>query len=586
MKKMGGIVRGYRGIHLVAVIVTGFMLWFVNGSLGGARVLALDSMSLERPTAQGVVIGTEDKAANTLSWKRIPYAKAPVGELRWREPQDPEKRVEPFEASDFCEICPQYIDHDADRATPQVVLGSEDCLYLNIWRPKSGEDKLPVYFWIHGGGNSIQWPLLSRLDGSILANRSNMVVVSVNYRLGPMGWFSHPALRTGKKGDERADSGNFGTLDLIKALSWVQGNIKAFGGDPANVTIAGESAGGQNVITLLASPLAQGLFHRAISESGVIREKAPSQGEEHVDAVIKRLLVRDKSAPDEKGAAARLKGMSREEIARYLRSKSAKEFLETYPEGPSRGMINFPNWFTDGTVLPVDFYAAMKGGNYNKVPVILGTNREEMKLFLLSDPRFAPWVADGSIFMDQARGELYELVARYQTEGWKIMAVDGLARILRSHADQPGVYTYEFLWGAGGMEKSVMPRPYGLLMGSCHAMELDFVFGTEAASLGGYAFDRKNRPGRVALSRAMMAYWAQFARTGNPGRGGLGLSEWKAWSNEQDAPKTILFDADYTDVKIEMSNRELTRDASKKALAAETRARELEPLVEASFLNR
>ena len=586
MKKRKGTVMGYRGIYLVAAIVAGFILWAVNGTLGTATAIALDSMSLERHTAQGVVIGTEDKATNTLSWKGISYAKAPVGELRWREPRDPEKRSEPLEVSGFCEICPQYTDHDANRVTPQVILGSEDCLYLNIWRPKSREDKLPVYFWIHGGGNSIQWPLLSWLDGSILANRSNMVVVSVNYRLGPMGWFSHPALRTGKEGDEKTDSGNFGTLDLIKALSWVKANIKAFGGDPANVTIAGESAGGQNVITLLASPLARGLFQRAISESGVILEKTPSQGGEHVNAVIKRLLVKDGSAPDENAAAATLKGMSRAEIARYLRSKSAKEFLETYPEGPSRGMIRFPSWFADGTVLPVDFYAAMKAGTYNKVPTILGTNKEEMKLFLLSDPRFAPWLKDGSLFRDPAKGELYELVARYQTEDWKIMAADGLARILRSHADQPGVYTYEFLWGAGGMKKSVMPRPYGLLMGACHAMELDFVFGTEAASLGGYAFDRKNRPGRVALSNAMMAYWAQFARTGNPNREGSGLSEWKAWSNEQNAPKSILFDADFDTVKIEMSDRELTREASKKALGAEARAQELEPLVEASLLNR
>ena len=583
MEKRTGMVKR---VHLVVVIAAGFILWAAYGPLGGAAASALDSMSLERPTAQGVVIGTEDRATNTLSWKGIPYAKPPVGELRWREPQDPDKRSEPLHASDFCEICPQYIDHDRNRETPQIVLGTEDCLYLNIWRPRSGEDNLPVFFWIHGGGNSVQWPLLSWLDGSILSSRSKMVVVSVNYRLGPMGWFSHPALRTGKKGDERTDSGNFGTLDLIKALSWVRDNIKAFGGDPGNVTIAGESAGGQNVMTLLSSPLARGLFHRAISESGVIREKTPSQGEEHVSAVITRLLLRDGSAPDDKGAAARLKGMSREQTARYLRSKSAKDLLKTYPEGPSRGMIHFPNWFADGTVLPVDFYAAVKAGTYNKVPVILGTNREEMKLFLLFDPRFAPWVADGSLFTDPSKEELYDLVARYQTKGWKIMAVDGLARILRSHADQPGVYTYEFLWGAGGMKKSVIPPPYGLLMGSCHAMELDFVFGTEAASLGRYAFDEQNREGRVALSKAMTAYWARFARTGDPARGDSNLPEWKAWSNKQGAPKGILLDAGYTDLRIEMSDRELTRESSKKALAGEARAAELKPLVEASLLNR
>ncbi|MDO9514875.1 MAG: carboxylesterase family protein, partial [Syntrophales bacterium] len=128
MKERRGAVRGYRGAHLVAVVVAGFMLWAVNGSLGTARAIAVDSMSLERQIAQGVVIGTADRATNTLSWKGIPYAKAPVGELRWKEPQDPEKRSEPYEASAFCEICPQYINHDENRATPQIVLGSEDCL--------------------------------------------------------------------------------------------------------------------------------------------------------------------------------------------------------------------------------------------------------------------------------------------------------------------------------------------------------------------------------------------------------------------------------------------------------------------------
>ena len=117
-------------------------------------------------------------------------------------------------------------------------------------------------------------------------------------------------------------------------------------------------------------------------------------------------------------------------------------------------------------------------------------------------------------------------------------------------------------------------------------MELDFVFGTEAASLGGFAFNRKNRPGRVALSRAMMAYWARFARTGDPDRGGSKLPEWKAWSNEQGAPKGILFDAGYTDLRIEMSNRELTKELLKKSLAAEARTAELKPLVEKSLLSR
>ena len=578
----------YYGLKLVFILIATFMLLAPSGYFNAAKVLAqgqakaVDSMRPDRETAEGVVIGALNRATNTLSWKGIPYARPPVGDLRWKAPQEPEKRSTPLKAVTFCEICPQYIDHDNNPATPQVIQGNEDCLYLNIWRPRSKAADLPVYFWIHGGGNSIQWPLLSDTDASVLANKSNMVVVTVNYRLGPMGFFSHPALRSGKKGDEKSDSGNFGLLDLIQALSWVKANIRAFGGDPGNVTIAGESAGGQNVISLIASPLAKNLFHRAISESGVIRPATPAQGAEHANDVIAKLLVRDGSAPDEKTAAAKLKGMSRKDIEKYLRSKSAQAFLEMYPEGKLIGMIRFPNSFGDGAVLPVDFYGALKAGNYNKVPTILGTNKEEAKLFLMLDPKFMPWQNDGSLFKDPAKTELYDLAAQYQSDGWKVMAVDQLARILRSNADQPMIYAYQFLWGAGGMKKSVMPFPMNLLLGACHAMEIDFVFGTEAVSLGGYAFDEKNRPGRVALSNAMMDYWAQFARTGNPNREGSGLPEWKPWSNTEGFPKTILLDADFNNLKIEMSMKELTDEAIEKALKAEPRQTEIQPFWDTS----
>jgi len=350
------------------LILISFALIFAFGVMTSvAQEKAVYSMRPDQETTEGVVIGAEHRATNTLSWKGIPYAKPPVGDLRWKAPQEPEKRSTPLKTVNFCEICPQYTDHDNNPATPQVIQGSEDCLYLNIWRPKTKAANLPVYFWIHGGGNSTQWPLLSYTDAAALANKSNMVVVTVNYRLGPMGFFSHPALRSGRSGDEKTDSGNFGLLDLIQALSWVKANIKVFGGDPENVTIAGESAGGQNVISLIASPLARNLFHRAVSENGSIRPATAAQGEEHVNEVITKLLVKDGSAPDEKAAGAKLKSMSMKEIGTYLRSKSAQDFLELYPEGKLMGMIKFPNSFGDGTVLPVDFYRVLKGGNYNRV---------------------------------------------------------------------------------------------------------------------------------------------------------------------------------------------------------------------------
>jgi para-nitrobenzyl esterase len=574
-------------LTLVFISLVAFMLlvpgnYLTVTAFAQGQVKAVDSMQSVRETTEGAVIGAINKATNTLSWKGIPYAKPPIGALRWKTPREPEKHSTPLRALNFCEICPQYIDHDNNLSTPQVIRGREDCLYLNIWRPRTRVSDLPVYFWIHGGGNSIQWPLLTDTDASILANKSNMVVVTVNYRLGPMGFFSHPALRTGKKGDEKSDSGNFALLDLMQALSWIKANIKAFGGDPENITIAGESAGGQNVISLMASPLAKNLFHRAISESCVIKPATPDQGAAHANMVIAKLLVKDRRAADETIAAAKVKGMSLKEIKKYLRSKSAREFLDCYPEGKVRGMIVFPSSFTDGTVLPADLYGALKAGSYNKTPIILGTNKEEAKLFFIFDPRFIPWRNDGSLFRDKARAGLYDLAARYQSDGWKVMAVDQLARIMSSHADQPPVYAYQFLWGAGGLKKSVIPFPYNLLMGACHAMEIDFVFGTEAVSLGGYAFDEKNRPGRVALSQAMMDYWAQFARTGNPNRQKSGLPQWKPWSNGKWSPKTILLDADYKDLKIKMSRKELTLADVEKSLKAESRQEEIQPFWDTS----
>ena len=211
---------------------------------------------------RGIVTG-----ADTRAWLGIPYAEPPVGELRWTSPQD----LQPWDgiliADEFCSGCTQYGGYFTymDPNTYGELVGSEDCLCLNIWRPATEEDDLPVFFWIHGGGNSIGEAGLGVYDGANMAHNSNVIVVTVNYRLGPFGWFNHSALRTG---DALDDSGNFGTLDVIKALEWVSKNISHFGGNPDNVTIAGQSAGGYNVLSLMLSPLAEGLFHRAVVQSG------------------------------------------------------------------------------------------------------------------------------------------------------------------------------------------------------------------------------------------------------------------------------------------------------------------------------
>jgi para-nitrobenzyl esterase len=589
MRKTKGFPVRYFRLRLFVLIACAFPLLMTGCFSKPAAVpdprqaKSVGSILTVRQTSEGVVIGSINEATNTLSWKAIPYAQPPVGELRWRAPRNPAKRTAPLHVDKYCEICPQYIDHDRNPATPQVVMGNEDCLYLNIWAPKTSAANLPVFVWIHGGGNSIQSPLPSSTDGAILAGKANMVVVTLNYRLGPMGFFNYPALRSG---DEAGDSGNFAILDLIQALTWIKTNIKAFGGNAGNVTIAGESAGGQNVFCLLSSPLAKGLFHRAISESGVIRQSTPAQGAAHMNGIIVKLLVKDGKAADEKEAAVQLTTMSAKEIEGYLRSKKAQDFLEMYPEGKILGMIRFPTSFSDGKVLPKDFYGALESGNYNKVPAIIGTNKEEAKLFLRGFPPFASWRQDQSLFKDPDKMELYDLVAKYKSDGWKVMAVDNVARILRDNIDQPMVFAYQFLWGAGGAKGNVLDPPYNIMLGACHAMEIDFVFGTQKASLGALVFNEKNRSGRVALSNAMMDYWSQFARTGNPNRDQSGLPKWSPWSNIEGYPKTILLDADLEKYKIMMSRSELTQEALEAALKAEPRQKEIQPFWDASPYRR
>jgi para-nitrobenzyl esterase len=239
------------------------------------EAVKIASPSSVRALSTGEIIGLQGKhGAHT--WLGIPYAQPPVGDLRWKAPL----KALPWEGRQemlgYGEQCPQLrvvagIDDD------RTYVGDEDCLRLNVWAPTYHKDEvptadkaLPVMFWIHGGGNTVGSggsDLVQIYDGAMMATEQKVIVVSVNYRLGPMGWFFHEALR--ETSDTAADaSGNYGTLDLISALGWVQENIAAFGGNPSNVTIYGESAGGFNVLSLMASPLARGLFHKAIVQSG------------------------------------------------------------------------------------------------------------------------------------------------------------------------------------------------------------------------------------------------------------------------------------------------------------------------------
>ncbi|MEE9609178.1 MAG: carboxylesterase family protein, partial [Myxococcota bacterium] len=336
-------------------------------------------------------------------------------------------------------------------------------------------------------------------------------------------------------------SGNFGSLDQIQALEWVARNISAFGGDPGNVTIFGESAGGKNVVALLVSPLARGLFHRAIVQSGSTGAVSIAEAEHFSDdadpghefssnEVIATLRVRDGSAADRAAARAQLARIDGDTLAARLRAKSPWEILAAYRAEPEEALSDVPDVFRDGTVLPREPMLARlsRADGYNRVPLMLGTNRDENKVFMAFDPTWAElWLGVVPRPLDEAR---YEISAEYRSKAWKATGADEPAALLRS-VQGPSVYVYRFDWD----EQPALPWIVDLskVLGAAHGFEIPFVFGHwDLGPQSGILFGPWNAEGRDALSRQMMSYWSEFAYAGAPGRGRRGeLPEWSAWDD-------------------------------------------------------
>jgi para-nitrobenzyl esterase len=545
-------------------------------------ILPVVDPATKRLTSTGSVMGfREDNSSH--AWLGIPFAKAPVGKLRWRAPRPAEKWEGTRKALTIGSVCTQYGGQlsGVPRDMYGKIVGVEDCLYLNIWAPAfrpekipTGDDRLPVMVWIHGGGNSIGHG--GSYSGKTLAARYKVIVVTFNYRLGPLGWFTHPALR-GRETTHEDRSGNYGTLDIIRALTWVKINIALFGGNPKNITVFGESAGGRNTVSMLLSPRAKGLFHRAIVQSGAARTDTVAAAENYRDAgvaghyyssreVINRLLIADKTAPDRKAARTYQDKMSDREIAEYLHGKSSPDILSVY-KAWTAGMIYFPNLFQDGVVLARgDSLKKFKStASYNAVPVILGTNRDEFKLFMAQNPEYVNRYF--KVFVRIKDQELYKLVARYRSDAWKAFGADEIAAVLRK-TQGPSVYVYRFDWDE---EPSLLGMDMGILLGAAHGLEIPFVFNNFSSGLGlGFLYTEDNRKGREALSDSMSSYWAQFAYSGFPGRGRGGKEiEWKTWDNSPESDKFIIFDTSEGG-GIRMSSNAITRRILKKRILAET----------------
>jgi len=549
--------------------------------LAGCAGVQTQSKSAFGPTvntAYGQLKGYVDK--ETIIWKGVPFASPPVDLLRWAPPKDPLPWSGVREATNPAKKCTQLVTTDEWIRTGAVDPdSSEDCLYVDIYRPEhpAHSGLLPVYVFIHGGSNNFG---TSRdYDGRVLANLSDVVVVVVQYRLGPMGWFFHPALQTGGA-DPLGNSGNFGTLDNIQALKWIQKNIQSFGGDPRKVTITGESSGAHNVMNMVVSPLGQGLFQGAMSESGgmatVTTESARKSADSYIDKVI-----RYKENVDAAKAAERRTAMEKDGTLRaYLKAIDGGTFflaLIKYGSVPTFPAVE------DGTVIPTGgWMPTIKAGKHNKVPIILGSNEYESKPYLplfsgavkplgvpsgpytwfnLLDMLKGKAKPDGGVFTlndvlpTQADKDLYEITGYYGSRNWTAKYVDTVAHELAKVQDN--VYAYFFKWGGIGSG----PAPFDFIYGAAHSSEIPFFFGTDRG-LFGFSFVPANEIGRKELQLVMMKYLQSFSWTGNP-KNPSGLAswpEWKKWSNDQGAPKKLVFNASFNKANIMMMNEELTME--------------------------
>jgi para-nitrobenzyl esterase len=503
-----------------------------------------------RHTALGDVVGHVG-SASSHAWHGIPFAEPPVGALRWRAPRAAKPWAGVREALADPFGCAQPAPPIGDPENPDGSNGNEDCLYLNVFAPAfaadavpQGEARLPVMVWIHGGGNSIGDARF--YDGGYLAAEQGVIVVAVQYRMGPFGWLRHPALRADAGASAEDQSGNFGTLDLVESLRWVKANIAAFGGDPARVTVFGESAGGRNTFTLLQSPLAKGLFQRAISESGGMRFDPLSVAENltsdpepgHVNSsneLLLRLLEKHRAAKDRAAALALAGSLPPAETATFLRERTPGEILAAYTDPQGMGMLNFPQIFADGTVMPADAPEQhFLAGRYNQVPVIAGTNRDENKLFMAFSPEYTRlWFRVLPTVRDELR---YDRDASYQALAWKLNGADDPVRWMRA-VQGPSAFAYRFDWDE---LDSFLWVDWSRVLGAAHAIEIPFVFGNFEIPLLRSLFAEDDLASRQQLSRAMMSYWAEFAANGAPGRGSKGeLPLWKAW--EESTPESDRF---------------------------------------------
>ena len=558
----------YIRLLLTALLVSLHPLTSVAIELHPALEQPKPNAATLRHTQTGDVIGFTGPH-RTLAWLGIPFAKPPVGALRWRAPLPPTPWQGVRKAVEYGSSCLQsegegaqnlhgkFITLDEYRKTVTYT-GSEDCLFLNIRSPRttSGAGKgQPVMVWIHGGANITG---SGAFDTSTLTAKENVVTVTINYRLGLFGYFTHDALRTGA-GSAEDRSGNYGLLDQMRALQWVRANIAAFGGDPRNITIFGDSAGALDCLGLLVSPKAVGLFDRVIAMSGGTWTSSVDEVSRYTDdpspgltdssaEILLRLLIRDGQATNRAGAKVVAAAMTPGAITDYLRAKTFADLdfalAAATADKPSSGGAPL---IRDGAVIPQEGIAAAlaKRDGYNRVPVLIGTTRDEDQPYVIADSRFVEQDAGPHGVEYRFKSiSAFRMAVEYMSLSWNADGAQERAASLSAH--QPGeIFAYQTAWD----QWLPWPGPDREPRGAGHGSDVAFIFGFPAqTTLGdarwGGGVPAAAVPSYTAMSNAVMSYWAAFAASGNPGKGRHGeLPEWKPWSNAAGAPKYLILDA-------------------------------------------
>ncbi len=553
--------------------ITSFLLLAACGLFSPEQPISESLPQYKIQTASGITQGRLDASADkqvgaaVVSWFDIPYAQAPVGDLRWRAPRAliaPQQMIAEREDTACVQQTSSYAGVEGGA---EGVIGSEDCLFLDIRAPKDFIGKnYPVMLWIHGGSNTTG--LKDYYDYSKLAEAKGVVVVAINYRLGALGWFTHPAIQGQQSGEDQAS--NFGHLDIIHSLKWVRDNIAGFGGDAANVTVFGESAGAHNVYALLASPLAKGLFHRAIAQSGYTGTSslASAYNLDGTDTFVTRgawqitqkLLAQQ--GTDESD-------ITDEALRERLKSSDAREFIALYNDKPDTVDYS-PLTTADGIVIPaVGMAEALADPQYGKnVPVISGANKDEVTLwfalhryFMETSYPFTKLLPPKVSIKDP---QLYNFWVRTRSQAWKARGVDEPLSAMEQ-AGYKALYNYRFDWD--DQEKSFF-IDFPSIFGAAHGTDISFITGDfKYGPVTAYIYPEGDS--RDQMERTFMNIWGDFAHSGVPDKS-LDF-EWQRY-NSKTKPYVRLDRDEYLGLQFETE----TLDTLLAGIAADSNASHIE----------